>query len=192
MTSPAYGSSLPNYTYAAFNSYEVATQAIAALIDHGFDKDRITVILREQGKDLESVSSAPLLEETSSGLSLTTVEDAREGAGRGAGIGLGIGVLAGLVSLIVPGAGIVVGGGALVTAIGGAIAVGAAGVVVGAVTGYLVDQGVDPETVHSVMSNVQDGNIVVGIDVLDPTSRDLVHNLLAKYEGFALLRATQN
>jgi hypothetical protein len=77
-----------------------------------------------------------------SGITTTTADDAGVGALKGTGIGLGIGILAGLASLIVPGVGLVIGGGALAGAIGAAALTTGAGAVAGGVVGYLKDQGV--------------------------------------------------
>jgi hypothetical protein len=61
------------------------------------------------------------------GISTTTPEDAGAGAVKGAEIGLGLGILAGVAALLVPGVGLVLGGGALASAIGAAALTAGAG-----------------------------------------------------------------
>lgn len=118
------------------------------------------------------------------GLSTTTAEDAGAGAMAGAGIGAGIGALAALGTLFLPGVGLVVGGGALATAIAGAVGTAAAGAVAGGVTGYLVDMGVDADTAKTYHETVTGGGAVLSLhlpsgdfDVAD--ARDV----LTKYEA---------
>ena len=108
MTNPNLGAPLPNYTYASFNDYDIVIQAVAALLDHGIEKDRIVLMLRDEHNRMKSLDPDPLMEQALHGLTVTTANDAKEGAAKGTGIGLGVGVLAGLVSIIVPGAGLVV------------------------------------------------------------------------------------
>lgn len=100
-----------------------------------------------------------------SGISTTTPADAGAGAAKGAGIGLGVGILAGLASLAVPGVGLVVGGGALASAIGLAAGTTAAGAVAGGVTGYLKDQGVDEHTASRLNETVNGGGTVLAVTV---------------------------
>ena len=189
MTNPNLGAPLPNYTYASFNDYDIVIQAVAALLDHGIEKDRIVLMLRDEHNRMKSLDPDPLMEQALHGLTVTTANDAKEGAAKGTGIGLGVGVLAGLVSIIVPGAGLVVAGGALATAAAGVLGSGAAGAIAGAVTGYLVDQGADEDTIDEVVSRLENGGIVVGVDTLDTPTRHLVHSILTKYEDVEILKA---
>ena len=190
MTNPTLlGASLPNYTYASFNDYDIVIQAIAALLDHGIEKERIMLMLRDEQDRMKSIDPNPLMEEALNGITVTTGNDAKEGASKGAGIGLGVGVLAGLVSIIVPGAGLVIAGGALATAAAGVLGTGAAGAIAGAVTGYLVDQGADEETIDEVVNRLENGAIIVGVDAIDTPMRHLVHSILTKYEDVEILRA---
>lgn len=118
------------------------------------------------------------------GLSTTTPGDAAAGAAKGAGIGLGVGVLAALASLVVPGFGLVVGGGALATAIAGAAGATAAGAVAGGVHGYLKDQGVPDQAAMDYDHAVKNGGAVLAVsvpsgDVDEATCREV----LAKYNA---------
>ncbi len=71
------------------------------------------------------------------GITTTTPQDAAAGAAVGSGVGLVAGLLAAAAALMIPGVGLVLGGGALAAALGAAAATTAAGAAVGGVTGYL-------------------------------------------------------
>jgi hypothetical protein len=126
--------------YASFADIELAEKATGALMDYGMRSEDISLIAHENhvnryaAVNEEAVDdsyntmvvdrTAPVYEKeglgAKSGLSTTTAADAGVGAAKGAGIGLGVGVLAGLASLAIPGFGLVLGGGALATALAGA------------------------------------------------------------------------
>ena len=118
------------------------------------------------------------------GISTTTPEDAGEGAVKGTGVGLAVGAIAALASLIVPGVGLVLGGGALATALGGAALAAGAGAVAGGVTGYLKDQGVPADVAEHYHGTVQGGGAVLSINTpsgnVDQTE---IQSVLTKYGG---------
>lgn len=99
------------------------------------------------------------------GISTTTPEDAGAGAVKGAGIGLGIGVAAALASLLVPGVGLVLGGGALASAIGGAALTAGAGAIAGGVTGYLKEQGVPGEAAERYHGAIEHGGAMLSVNI---------------------------
>ena len=99
------------------------------------------------------------------GISTTTPEDAGEGAVKGTGIGLGVGILASLAALMVPGVGLVLGGGALAAALGGTALAAGAGAIAGGVTGYLKDQGIPGEAAERYHGAIQSGGAVISISV---------------------------
>jgi uncharacterized membrane protein len=116
------------------------------------------------------------------GLSTTTPGDAAAGAAKGAAWGLGLGTLAAVATLFVPGLGLVVGGGALAAAIGGVAAATGAGAAVGAVTGYLKDQGVDEHVAVDYEKTVHGGGAVIAVHVpLEGLSRERILEILDKY-----------
>lgn len=116
------------------------------------------------------------------GLSTTTPADAGAGAVKGTEIGLGVGILAGLASLLVPGVGLVLGGGALATALGGAALTAGAGAVAGGVTGYLKEQGVPGDAIEHYQGAVEHGGAILSINLpsgeVDQTAAEQV---LSKY-----------
>lgn len=99
------------------------------------------------------------------GISTTTGADAGHAAITGGAWGLGLGAAAALASLLIPGVGIVVGGGALATAIAGLVATTGAGAAVGAVTGYLKDQGVEEHVAQKYGEAVAGGGAILALHV---------------------------
>jgi hypothetical protein len=172
--------------YVSFADSAQAEQAAGALLDYGAVKEDISIVSDEVGSDGKPVDAENLDRSAKIGISTTTAEDAGAGAAKGAGIGLGVGVLAGLAALFVPGVGFVYGAGALATAIAGAAGVTAAGAVAGGVTGYLKDQGIPEEVVHTYAESVKNGGALLEIDlpsgkVDTETGREIV----VKYGGTA-------
>jgi hypothetical protein len=116
------------------------------------------------------------------GLSTTTPGDAAAGAAKGAGIGLGVGILAALASIAIPGFGLVIGGGALATAIAGAAGATAAGAIAGGVHGYLKDQGVPDHVAMDYNKAYEHGSAILGVTVPSNNVDEVtVREILAKY-----------
>ncbi len=161
--------------YASFDSADSARNATGALLDHGAHKDDISLVL-------PGLSEGQAVEAAERGITTTTGADAAMGAAKGAGIGLGIGALAALASVMVPGIGLVVGGGALAMALGGAAATTAAGAITGSVAGYLQDQGVPDDIAGVAESSIQAGGAFLSILVPSgDVQQGLAMSILAKY-----------
>ena len=178
--------------HATFNDPESGARAVGALIDHGVDPTDVSVFVKDVPPEWggPDTDSADLQRQARDGITLTTTQDAVEGGARGAGIGLGIGALAALASVTIPGAGIVIGGGALTMALGGAVAATAAGAVAGAAVGYLKDQGVDEHTARRFTDHVVSGGALVSVSVpSNGVSSEKAEALLAKYTGHDIVRA---
>jgi len=118
-------------------------------------------INEHEDQRIHHVNPRHLESEAKHGISTTTPEDAEAGAIAGGAWGAGLGVAAVLAAMFVPGVGVVIGGGALASAIGALAASTGAGVAAGAVTGYLKDQGVEAE-----VAEVYDNAIISGGAVL--------------------------
>lgn len=165
-------------TFIAYSTHEAAARAVGALIDRGVEPLDISVYAKDMPTDWqESIKS-----QGAHGITTTTAEDAASGAAKGAGFGLGIGVLAAIAAITIPGFGIVLGGGALASAIGGAAAATAAGAIAGGAFGFLTDQGVDEDSSRFLSSQLDEGGIIVG--VTSPSgiaTTDDVKAILAKY-----------
>jgi hypothetical protein len=124
------------------------------------------------------------------GISTTTGADAGAGALKGLGWGVGVGILAGLASLTIPGFGLVLGGGALATALGGAAATAGAGTIAGAATGYLKDQGVDEHVAARYEDTVRSGGALLAVTVPSgPVDEPTATQLLEKYGGGSVVQA---
>ncbi|MBS1714498.1 MAG: hypothetical protein JST30_09200 [Armatimonadetes bacterium] len=178
--------------HATFDAPETGARAVGALIDHGVDPGDVSVFVKDMPVDWEHPGGAAddLQRQAKDGITVTTAQDAVEGGAKGAGIGLGVGALAALASVTIPGAGIVIGGGALSMALGGAVAATAAGAVAGAAVGYLKDQGVDEQTARRFSDHVSGGGALVSVS---GPSHDVplekIRTILAKYTGHDIVEA---
>ena len=117
------------------------------------------------------------------GLSTTTAGDAGKGAAEGAAIGAGLGIAAAIASLMIPGFGLVVAGGALATALTGAAATAAGGAVAGGVVGYLTDMGVPDQAAHHYSEGVRAGGVFVSVNATTAATPEEIHQILMKYNG---------
>ncbi|MDQ2986694.1 MAG: hypothetical protein M3R13_08215 [Armatimonadota bacterium] len=185
--------------YASFADIEMAEKATGALLDFGMRDEDISLVANEKhlnrvpavsevavNDDYNTIAvdrNAPVYERedlgAKAGISTTTGADAGVGAAKGAGVGLGVGVLAGLASLAIPGFGLVLGGGALATALAGAAGATAAGAVAGGVTGYLKDQGMPEHAAEAYKEDFERGGAVLAVtapsnDVGVATAEDLL------------------
>lgn len=153
--------------YASFADVGVAKQAVGALLDKGVKNEHLSLIICKQDSCLREDEERPGAAEGSAkkGITTTTSGDTASGAAKGAGVGLGIGILAALASMVVPGFGLVVGGGALATAIAGAVGATAAGAVSGGTLGYLKDQGVDDQVAEKFAADVDANGALVAVDL---------------------------
>lgn len=170
--------------HVAFRTHDAASRAVGALLDHGVDAHDISVYVKNLPETWEApaTTGADLESRATQGITLTTSADAVEGATKGAGIGLGIGMLAGLASVIVPGAGVVLGGAALEFAVGGAVAATAAGAIAGGAYGYLRDQGIDEDAARYLSNHLETGGVLVSVS--GPSNNveiDTIHKILTKY-----------
>src|ERR1044072_7730332 len=135
--------------YASFTDASAAERAVGALLDQGAVAEDLSIVANEAYNSVRAVNANVRAMEAENsakgGISTTTPADVAVGAVKGAGIGLGVGVAAALVSIFVPGLGLIMGGGALATALAGGAATMLAGSAAGGVVGYLRDQGVPDE-----------------------------------------------
>ena len=130
--------------FASFPSFDKAEKAVGALLDQGAKPLDISVVANvppDSNMHERAEATARIAESgAKSGITTTTPADAALGAEKGAMIGAGVGVLAALAAITIPGLGLVIGGGALVTAIAGAAGATAAGAAAGGIAGYLRDR----------------------------------------------------
>jgi hypothetical protein len=155
--------------YASYSDPAAAERAAGALIDQGAPSEAISVVANElyagaRGDTLQS-EAHHLEHEAKTGISVTTPADAAMGAAKGLTVGLGVGVLAALAALTIPGLGLVLGTGALATAIAGATATAVAGAAAGGVYGYLKDQGMSEDIVAGYSQVVESGGAILALTV---------------------------
>lgn len=168
---------------ASFDNIDRAADAMGALMDHGVAKESMDLVANESyGEMLVKRKHNEHAEKATDGVTTTTSADAAEGAKKGGLAGLAIGALAGVASLIIPGYGIVVGSGALATALGAAAGTAAGGAAAGGVSGYLVDMGADEKVARDIDEAVKNGGGVLTITVSHQGS-DGVEKILKKYRA---------
>ncbi|MHB2020156.1 MAG: YsnF/AvaK domain-containing protein [Candidatus Xenobia bacterium] len=149
--------------YVTFKCRPLAERAVGALLDHGLAES-----------DLDPIGGA------GQHLTTTTTADVAAGAVKGGILGLVFGTLIGLLSILVPGHGLVVAGGTLPMAIAAVGATTAAGAIAGGLIGYLVDQGVAGRATASEIHE----NAPVTLSVrIGKVPRDVVERVLQKYGG---------
>ena len=144
--------------HASFEDAALGEKAMGALLDHGVEKEDLSAFFPTdyQTEDVHEVRA-----NLNHGITTTTGADAASGAAKGAGMGLGLGAIATLASLLIPGFGLVTGGGALATAMIAAAGTTAGGAVAGGVAGYLQDQGVDTQVALDSEAALKNGRAVV-------------------------------
>ena len=173
-----------NHLWASFPTYESASEAIAALLDHGVAKEDLHLIAKEIPPEYDTDHKADAEHHAESGITTTTALDAGIGASKGVSYGLGVGILAGLAAIAVPGFGLVIGGGALTAALLGTAGATVAGGLAGAVTGYLKDQGADERASVHITKQLEAGAIILDIDTVPSNLTRLdFETLVAKYGG---------
>jgi uncharacterized membrane protein len=170
--------------FASFANPSDAERAAGALLDHGARPEDISLIANTNNYMSSDAQSRIAHEEQQAkqGISTTTASDAAMGAAKGTMVGFGVGIAAALAALFVPGIGLVLGGGALATAVAGAGAAAVAGAAAGGVAGYLEDQGVGADVATHYSNTFQSGGsiLAVAIPTGDMTASE-VENYLSKY-----------
>ncbi|MBN9417860.1 hypothetical protein ABS71_00305 [bacterium SCN 62-11] len=144
--------------HASFEDAALGEKAMAALLDHGVAKEDLSGFFPS---DFETEDVHEVRANLKHGITTTTSADAAAGAAKGAGVGLGLGAVATLASLLIPGFGLVTGGGALASALIGAAGTTVGGALAGGVAGYLEDQGVDHQVALDSEAALRHGRAVV-------------------------------
>ena len=165
--------------FASFATNLDAEKAAAALLDRGARNEDLSIVSHESGAVSVGHGEGHAEEVAKHGLTTTTGADAAFGAAKGLSIGAGLGVLGAIAALLVPGVGLVVGAGALATAIAGSAATGAAA---GGLMGYFKDQGMGEDVAAQYHARIAAGGAVLalGIPTGDLDERE-AESLLVKY-----------
>jgi len=133
-----------------FDRMDEGHQVVQELIDHGFERDDISLVSGQEGEYVTERG-----DERTSGAAV--------GAGAGAAIGGISGLLVGLGALAIPGIGPVIAAGPLVTALAGA----GLGATAGGIIGALTDLGVPEEEAHAYAEGVRRGGVLIAVDTDD-------------------------
>lgn len=139
-----------------FERAEEADQAIQALQKAGFNRNRFSIIGRN-----EVVQRVDRAEDNQEG---TIQAEDKLGVAGGAAIGGVTGLLLGLGALVIPGIGPVVAAGTIATALGTAAAAAGMGAVAGGLIGALTSQGISEEEAHFYAEGVKRGGILVVVE----------------------------
>jgi hypothetical protein len=131
-----------------YGNHQDAVQAINALKAAGIAEDDISLIA---GHDPDAAPADPDV--------TRTAEEARSGEAIGAAIGGGAGLLAGLGVIAVPGIGLLVAAGWLVSAVTGAIA----GAAAGSLAGALIGAGTPEEQAHRHVEDLKRGAVLISV-----------------------------
>lgn len=176
--------------YASFIDRSAAEKAAAALLDHGARAEDISILANEgygttPAQDLAEAAESEHTAKT--GITTTTAADAGMGAAKGTAVGLGLGIVAALASVFIPGIGLIVGGGALATAVAGAAASAGAGAIAGGIAGYLKDQGMGEELATHYSEAFGRGNAVLAIGIPSgDLSGEEIEPYLTKYGAISV------
>ncbi len=143
---------------AMFNTRDEAERAYDALLQHGFSKDDVNIVMSDETRSRHFGDDSTVHHDSALG------DKAMEDAGKGSAIGGTLGAIGAAIaaigtSLVLPGVGLVVAG-PLAAAFAGAGVGGLAGGLIGA----LVGSGVPEETAKTYESGLKQGGIVVGVN----------------------------
>jgi uncharacterized membrane protein len=139
-------------------------------------------MLRDSNLALDDLSM--ISRTTESGVSVRSADDVS--AGEGATVGALWGGMVGLASLMIPGIGPIVAGGALSAALSGALTGAVAGAVVGGITAALVDfGGISEEEARRYEAMVTSGKTLVAVKARAEEARD-VRRIMTKADAEAV------
>jgi uncharacterized membrane protein len=158
---------------ALFDNHTTAYSAVQDLVDHGFARDTIGVMSRD---DTVSDGTATTRVATPGGPS-----GVAQGAGIGAALGGLSGVIVGLTALTVPGVGPVIAGGLLALALTGA----GMGALTGGLVGALTEVGIPKEHVHYYSEGLRRGGVLVVVATTD-AMEELALTLLSHHHPLDL------
>ena len=167
--------------FASFVSTHDAQKAAAALLDQGAKNDDLSIVSHESGAVAVGRGEGEAEETAKHGVTTTTGADAAYGAAKGLTFGAGLAMLGVVATALIPGVGVLMGAGAVATAIFGSAAAGAAA---GGVVGYLKDQGMNEEVAAAYHARVAAGGAILALNLpsgrLDEAQAEA---LMVKYEA---------
>ncbi len=110
-----------------------------------------------------------------------TIGDVGQGAAHGAGIGLGVGALAAVATMLIPGLGLVIGGGTLAAAMAALVTGAGAGALAGGLAGFLTQQGVPQDEAARYAQIHEKGGAILAVSIFREDMREMVDQVLRKH-----------
>ncbi|HSK74652.1 MAG TPA: hypothetical protein VK892_23330 [Pyrinomonadaceae bacterium] len=167
---------------ALFRTREDAENAYQALLDRGYTRDDISILMTEESRTRYYGENYTTDDETELG------SKALEGTGAGAGIGGTVGAIIGAIaaigtSVVIPGLGLIVAG-PLAAALAGA----GAGGITGGLIGALIGSGIPEETAKHYEAGLKEGGIVLGFRPKTTGEADEVAEVWNRYNGEMVFR----
>ena len=165
-----------NMMTAIFRDRDEAEKAYQEVLDRGFTRDDISVLMSEDARRRYE------------GTKIEHGSKAGEGFGAGAAIGGAVGAIIGAIaaigtSIIVPGLGLIVAG-PLAAALAGAGAGGATGGLIGG----LIGAGIPEDTVKHYETGLREGGIVLGFRPRTEAEADEVEKIWKSYNAEHIYR----
>jgi hypothetical protein len=162
---------------ALFPTRDDAQRAAAALMDHGVDREEISILARGPIRGEVPEPADP------KALTYTSDADVRAGAAAGAGVGGVLGLLATAAALTVPGVGPIFAAGTIAAALATGTAMGGvAGAIAGGVYGALRDLGMGESDAQRFERGVHAGSTLVSVHTMAMTTAE-VEAEFAKYNA---------
>ncbi len=156
---------------ALYDQFDEARGAVEALVDAGFDRGDISLIVNDAtGAHGRYVNNE-----------VTDVYDEDVSAGEGAGFGAVVGALVGLGVALIPGIGTVVAAGPLAAALMAGIGA-ASGAVTGGLVAGLMDFGIPEEHAQYYAEGIRRGGTLVSVHVTHDEWADRAQSILNRFD----------
>jgi hypothetical protein len=166
---------MPATVLGLFEDQPTAANVVQDLSDRGFDTDLMSVV--SGGYQGDRIALDPLAKQKHAVV---------EGAGIGAAIGAAGGIIASLASLAIPGVGVVLAAGPIISALVGATS----GAIAGGFVGGLVDLGLSEHHAHAVVEGIRRGGTLVAV-ACDDDRADEAADVMRKHDPVDLQERTQ-
>lgn len=162
---------------AVFNDRSQAEQAVSELRRMGIADTNLSFVARGEN-DAENMMG----------------QDVGNAAGRGLAVGATAGALFGIAAALIPGVGPFITAGALASTLGSVAGGAVAGAVVGGTTGTLAsafaEAGYKKDEAEYYERSVNEGHVLVAVDVPEGTQHTQVREVLGRYGGNMYASAT--
>jgi hypothetical protein len=165
---------------ALYEKYEDANRALNALKEAGFKDEAISLLTREETLKSDPEKGSP--EEAS--------RSAVKSAAGGGVVGGLAGLLVGLGSVLVPGLGPVIAGGALATLLGTTAAGAGIGAAAGGIVGTLTGMGVSQEEAQLYAEGVKRGGLLV-IAQVEAGKAEIVETIMVETNAIDIQQAAE-